>query len=120
MRRALITASVIAVAGLGSASTASAASYTSCKDINHKIGGKNYKLATKVKVKGISCSDAKAVVVAYTTGGGMLNKSTLEALKARCKPDKKGQAAPTKAGRTATTCASANGKRVLKAWTMNG
>jgi len=120
MRRILLAAVLFTIAALAFSSAASAASFKSCADINHKIGGKNYKLATKVKVKGISCSDAKAVVVAYTTGGGMLNKSTLEALKARCKPDKNGQAAPTKAGRTATTCASANGKRVLKAWTMNG
>lgn len=119
MRRTIIVISLCGAVSVGISSTASAASYKACKDINHKISGKNYKLATKVKVKGISCSDAKAVVVSYTTGG-MLAKPELEALKNRCKPDKKGQAAPNKVGRTATTCASANGKRALKAWTMNG
>ncbi len=120
MRRILTLAVLLAVAAFafGSAS-ASAASLKSCADVNHKINGKNYKLATKVKVKGISCADAKAVVVAYSTGGGMLAKATLEALRNRCKADK-AQGGATKAGRTATTCASPNGARVLKAWFMNG
>ena len=119
MRRILTLVAIALAAVLVTSTTASAASLKSCSDINHKINGKNYKLATKVKVKGISCSDAKVVVVAYTTGGGMLAKATLEALKNRCKADKS-QGGATKAGRTATTCASPNGARVLKAWFMNG
>lgn len=120
MRRALITASVVAVAALGSVGTASAAGYNSCSDINTKIGGKNYKIAIHVQAKGVGCSSVKKILISFATSNPIEPAdSTLEALKKRCKADKNQQAA-TKKGRTAYTCTSANGKRSIKAWVMNG
>lgn len=118
MRRILTLAVLLAVAAFafGSAS-ASAASLKSCADVNTKIGGKNYKVATKVQVKGLTCTQAKAFAIGITTGEKM--DTTLEALRPKCKSDKN-QTAAMKARRTATTCQSANGKRLFKAWLLNG
>ena len=118
MHRALITASVIAVAGLGSTGAASAASYKSCADVNTKINGKNYKLATNVQAKGITCADAKLMLISFGTGG-MLRDNQLQGLKRRFKADRN-QKAAMKKGRIAYTCTSANGKRSVKAWVLNG
>ena len=119
MRRVLIALALLILGLLAFSSGASAAAYKSCADVNSQINGKNYKIATKVKAKGVTCAQAKTVFIAYATGAGMLADPTLEALKNRCKDDKN-QAASRKAKRIAVTCTSANGKRSLKAFVLGG
>ena len=119
MRRTLTVLSlVIALLGVSATQSAAKSSLKSCPAVNAKIGNKSYVIAIKVKAKGVSCSAMKQFWTVVATSEGEL-PADLQALRNRCKDDKN-QAAAGKAGRIAMTCASANGKRVLKAWVLGG
>lgn len=120
-RHSLTVAFVLTAAlALPFATPASAASLKSCPDVNTKIGSKNYKIATKVQVKGISCAQAKAFFISFGTGNAIDPPDpTLDTLRKRCKQDKKQPAAAKKLKRDAYTC-TAGGKQVAKAWMMRG
>lgn len=119
MRRTIIVLALCATFSVGISPTASAARYRSCNNVTKMVGGKKLTLATKVKVKGISCKDAKAVVIDYVVAGGMLVDPVLAGLRRGCKPDKKGQARPKRVGRIATTCVQRYTPERLKAWMLS-
>lgn len=119
MRRTLAVLSLsAALLGVSATQSVAKSSLKSCPAVNAKIGTKNYVIAIKVKAKGVPCSAMKQFWTVVATSEGQL-PADLQALRNRCKDDKN-QAAAGKAGRIAMTCASANGKRVAKAWVQGG
>lgn len=120
MRRLLLLLTASAVLAALPASAPAKSTYKSCSDVNTKIGGKNYKIAIKVQAKGVGCAQTKPLLISLGTGNPITPPdAALDKLKTRCRTDKN-QKAATKKRRSAYTCTSADGKRSVKAWMMNG
>lgn len=116
-----IVLALAAALALPPSAPAKKSSLQSCPDVNTKIGGKNYRIATKVQVKGVTCAQAKAFFISFGTGNAIDPPDpTLDALRRSCKKDKKQPAAAKKLKRDAYTCSSGGGKQVAKAWMMRG
>lgn len=97
---------------------ASAAALQSCGPV--KMAGYPKALAIKVKVKGLSCTDASALWTSYVASGEAL-PGTLGDLKATCKDGSKGaRKKAAKVNRLAIACRSSDGKVVTKAWVLGG
>ena len=104
---------------LSLAAPAGAATLTSCGEAKGKVGTNTYVFAVHIQAKGLGCKDAKAFWTSYATG--VAGPAGTETLRARCKTGSKADnKAANKKGRSAYSCVSANGKRVLKAWVLNG
>ncbi len=119
MRRLILMLTISALAMLSLAAPAQAASFKSCGPVKAKIGNKNYVLAIKVQVRGMSCAAANEFWKAYATGEQ--GSATVEDIRKNCKPGSKAaQKAAAKKGRTADVCRSSDGKMITKAWVLGG
>lgn len=117
MRRLILIPAVLAIALVGLPGTASAAGLKSCDNVRTTINGKKYVIATKVKVKGLSCGDAAALWISYATGEP--GSPTTDGLRANCRDlGGKQQKAAAKQGRIAVSCR--DGKMKAKAWVLGG
>ena len=117
----LIALALTATLALPASAPAKKSPFKPCKDVTTKIGGKSYKVATKVQAKGVTCAQATNMLAARM--GGEIKTPLdpkLTALSNRCKDDKKQPAGAVKARRTAWTCTSADGKRSIKSWVLKG
>lgn len=96
------------------------AGWKSCSNLVES--SRHINLATRIKVRGGSCSDAKIVLKSFATTVPIKPPAVntrLEPWANRCAYDKKQPAGAKKAGRAAATCTTANGKKSVKAWVMH-
>jgi hypothetical protein len=116
MRRLLILLAAPALALPMVSSPAAASTLQSCGPV--KIAGVPQPLATKVKVKNLTCADAKMLWTSYASSGEPL-PGALGDLSASCRDDSKAaRKKAAKAKRLAIICRS--GKTVTKAWVLGG
>jgi hypothetical protein len=116
MRRLIIVLSAASLAVPLASVPASAAPMKSCGPV--KMAGYPKQLAIKVKVKNLSCADAKLLWTSYVATGEAVSPA-IDALKATCKDDSKAaRKKAAKVNRLAIVCRQ--GKVVTTAWALGG